>query len=95
MSRDSIFREVSQERDAQDALWGGPVHDDRNMPEDWMWILIRHFGLEADNARELTPERWRRQLVRVCAVAVAAIESHDRLTGREVTAGEFQRGSGV
>lgn len=70
-----LFREIESERDRQDAKWGGASHDDEHATYDWaIWIrdratLIAH-GLSA-------PER-RRLLVEIAALAVAAIESHDR-----------------
>ncbi len=83
MTRERIIREINEERDAQDLLWGGPARDDLHTPKDWMWMLVRHLGLACDDSAGLTPDRYRRQLVRVAALAVAALESHDRLEGRE------------
>jgi hypothetical protein len=57
--------------------------------------MLIDLGLSMDDAGGLTPARYRRQLVRVAAVAVAALESHDRVTGRQVVAGDHERGSGV
>lgn len=55
----------------------------------WVGILVRHLGLAVDdglpvggstNAHSICecPARYRRQMIRVAAVAVAAIESFDR-----------------
>jgi hypothetical protein len=81
-----IVAEVIGERERQDAQWGGPEHDDRHLANDWVAIIVRHLGLAADDAAATDPERFRRQLVRVAAVAVAALESFDR-TRRPKAAG--------
>ncbi len=70
-----IFREVESERDRQDAKWGGVDHDDEHTAYDWgSWI--RHRAILVANGLS-APER-RRLLVEIAALAVAAIESHDR-----------------
>lgn len=65
------FRDVSAERNRQDAQWGGPSHDDLHDPVDWA-RLIEH---QADWSREQEP---RRRFVKIAALAVASIESIDR-----------------
>jgi hypothetical protein len=90
MSRESIFREVAEERARQDTLFGGATHDDTHRPSDWVAILTRHVGLATDDGSPAgvcmlnhqvagsDPARWRRQMIRVAAVAVAALESYER-----------------
>lgn len=89
--RESVLAEVSAERGRQDELWGGPAHDDAHGANDWIAILARHVGLAAFDGgphgvcradgvpvAHHEPERFRRQMVRVAAVALAAVEAHDR-----------------
>ncbi len=90
MSRESIFVEVAAERARQDALFGGAEHDDQHSVTHWIAILCRHVGLATDDGspdnvclldHQLAghdPARYRRQLVRVAAVAIAALESYER-----------------
>jgi hypothetical protein len=90
MSRESIFAEVAQERARQDALFGGASHDDQHSVSHWIAILVRHLGLATDDGSPdgicllnhqlagYDPARYRRQLVRVAAVAIAALESYER-----------------
>jgi hypothetical protein len=80
MSIGKILTEITAERHAQDALWGGPGHDDGHSPSDWIALLARHLGLAVDDGtpNRSDPERRRKQLVRLAALAVAAIEAHDR-----------------
>lgn len=95
MSRESILAEVSAERERQDSLFGGACHDDTHSATDWVAILIRHLGLAVDDGSPAgvcfmndhcagaDPARYRRQMVRVAAVAVAALETFDRKVGQE------------
>lgn len=90
MSRESILAEVSAERNRQDGLFGGAAHDDAHSAADWVSIIVRHLGLAVDDGSPAgvcmmndhcagaDPVRYRRQLVRVAAVAVAALEVFDR-----------------
>lgn len=90
MSRESILTEVSAERDRQDGMFGGATHDDTHTATDWVSILVRHLGLAVDDGSPAgvclmndhvagaDPKRYRRQMVRVAAIAVAAVEVWDR-----------------
>ena len=89
MSRKAVLQEIEAERQRQDALFGGPAHDDQHAMMDWVGILVRHLGLAVDDGMPSggatnghtacsNPARYRRQLVRVAAVSVAAIEAFDR-----------------
>jgi hypothetical protein len=69
-----FFAEIASERDHQDAMWGGPVHDDEHYPDDWAAIIRSHV----DDA-VYSPCSYRIELVRIAAVAVAAIQSFDRI----------------
>jgi hypothetical protein len=90
MCRVSILAEVSAERDRQDAMFGGSSHDDTHSATDWGAILIRHLGLAFDDGKPADvclmndhcagydSARYRRQMVRVAAIAVAALEVFHR-----------------
>jgi hypothetical protein len=79
-SLELVLREITEERGRQDIEFGGPNHDDIVTRSEWGAIILRHGGLamghsaKADNDDEI----YRRQLIRVAAIAVAAIQSHDR-----------------
>ena len=69
----NVYDEIKAEREHQDEKWGGPEHDDKHFRADWgEFILMR--------AEDLSFERgdYRRLLIETAALAVAAIESHDR-----------------
>lgn len=90
----SVYDEIRVEREAQDAKWGGATHDDRHVPTDWLRFIAEHLAKALGCKAEILDEvhwftvrisgsvdgmpAYRRQLIRVAALAVAAIESHDR-----------------
>lgn len=88
--RAGILGEVSIERDRQDSLFGGADWDDQHSATDWVSIIVRHLGLAVDDGSPagvclLTdhcagsdPVRYRRQMIRVAAIAVASVETFDR-----------------
>lgn len=69
----TILNEIRAERKRQDAKWGGPDHDDKHHPGQWLDFIMR-FWNKANNPSE--PFRYR--MIQIAALAVAAIESHDR-----------------
>lgn len=78
MSQQSILDEIIQERKIQDAEWGGQRHDDTHDWYDWREIIYRQMmlmSMESDDARR------RKRLIKVAAVAMAAVESIDRKYG--------------
>jgi hypothetical protein len=72
----SIYDEIKAERTVQDAKWGGPSHDDEHVPSDWIRFIEEHAA-RACEWRSNMP-KFRSQMVRIAALAVAAVESHDR-----------------
>lgn len=94
-----ILEEIDAERLAQDRQWGGPSHDDGHNCNDWIAIMVRHLGLAASDEGAECGERFRRQLIRMAALAIAATESFDRKVSAlaaelDKVAGKYQPGSG-
>lgn len=81
MSRQILYAELETERCCQDFKHGGPGNDDRLSEADWIAIACRQLGLAANDRAEDSPERFRRQMVRLAALAVAAVEANDRRHG--------------
>jgi hypothetical protein len=87
---DQVLKEVRAERARQFAEWGwhrpdgwdgdkvGHAHDDGHVPGDWTRFVVRHLGRAEQAIEGDEPGRWRDQMLRVAALAVAAVESHDR-----------------
>lgn len=83
-----ILIDVFAERERQDAQWGGADHDDRHSGNDWLdYIgkqqLVAVNETLSDNGLEIVdPEHYRQRLVKIAALAVAALEVHDRKYAR-------------
>jgi len=68
-------QEVIHERQRQDAKWGGPEHDDTHTPADWVSLMDDRLAYpeQAEGCDE-----YRKDMVEIAALAIAAIESFDR-----------------
>lgn len=88
---DRILREVRAARARQFAKWGwarsqeawdtdplGLVHDDGHVEGDWTRFVVRYLGKAEQAIEDGNPYDWREEMLCVAALAVAAIESHDR-----------------
>lgn len=73
--RRDIFDEIVWERTSQDKKWGGPAHDDTHLESDWCRYIATHNDLALENDSH---GHFRKQMIRVAALAVAAIEWYDR-----------------
>jgi hypothetical protein len=75
----SVMNEVTTERKRQDMKFGGPDADDsRKTPEDWCNDIEAYIVWARHMHRMDSPERYRRRVMQVAALAVAACESYDR-----------------
>lgn len=73
-----VLNEIQAERDAQKAKWG-TVQDDAWSPGEWS-ALIAHYATRqaVGNLHAVDPAKLRADMVKVGALALAAIESIDR-----------------
>lgn len=71
--KSNVFDDIEKERRAQDKKWGGPTHDDAHLRHDWVRYIKDHAARAVGE-----PGVFRKQMVRVAALAIAAIESEDR-----------------
>jgi hypothetical protein len=74
----SIYDEIRDERAYQDAKWGGPDHDDDHGEEEWFDYIEEYAQGYRGKTRNLSS---RARLIAIAALAVAAVESMDRLAG--------------
>jgi len=73
--RSEIIRDIFAERNRQNEIWGGAEHDNKHGLSDW----IRFIGHQVNHMAGLKPsDDPRERLVRVAALAVAAMESYLR-----------------
>ena len=79
-TRAKALADVETERARQDAYWGGPVHDDNHSATEWCLILNARLGKASEAAIDRDFPEARRRLIQIAAVAVAAVESLDRLS---------------
>ena len=79
---DRVMIDINEERYRQDKKWREQNHD----PFAWLVILGEEYGEACKEALEENNCDYRKELVEVAAVAVAAIECLDRLSIKE-TAG--------
>lgn len=81
VDKEQIIREILAERKYQDEKWGGPEHDDHHNDRDWIAFITDHAG------RSLTwpwdGKKFRAQMIKVAAVAMAAVEWYDRHEGNK------------
>ena len=75
-AKDKLFREIRVEREAQDAQWGGPAHDDGHPTTDFLDYIAAKTDLARGEIHRI--EKTRARLIQIAAIAVAAVESLDR-----------------
>ena len=73
MSRCDAVGDVLLERQHQDEKWGGKEHDDQHEPDDWLGFANNVICEICEHTTD-----FRTGMVKVAALALAAIESHDR-----------------
>lgn len=69
-----IIEEIRAERAAQDAQWGGPEHDDEHGMDEFANFMAIQLA-KSDYGH--SPD-FRARFIKIAALAVAAVESHDR-----------------
>lgn len=79
-----IWTDILEERKDQDEQHGGPEHDDTNTQYHWVAYIAKQLGpAVVDTSTKAGPlcaaYRFRFQMVRVAALAVASIEWVDRV----------------
>lgn len=72
-----IFDEISRERASQDEEWGGADHDDSHERADWVKFIEKQCRL-ARTAKDRPLDDYESRMVKIAALAVAAIESNRR-----------------
>jgi len=73
LNRKTIYDQIDNEREYQDKKWGGKSFDDTQTEQQWA-EYIRQYAIG-----ERGSNNFRERMIKVAALAVAAIESNDRL----------------
>jgi hypothetical protein len=76
-TRSNILAEIREELDYQATLWGTDF-DDKNTPNDWVTFICR-YAVQTAREHAAIPSERRSQLIKVAALAVAAIEAQERV----------------
>ncbi|MCK5601943.1 hypothetical protein KAR91_08745 [Candidatus Pacearchaeota archaeon] len=79
---DVIQTDIKEERRRQDSRWGGAEHDDTHSMVDWDNYIRGHSAKGVRDGGSGDTDVFRYQMVRVAALAIAAIESVDRKRAR-------------
>lgn len=74
--RDLILGEISAERQRQDEQWGGPTHDDSHELFEWGEFIRKQNNAAISCSH--TPREFEARMVKVAALALAAIEASRR-----------------
>lgn len=77
----SIVNEITDERARQDEKWGGPEHDDQHSTTEFCGFIQDYAAWARRMDQMNSPDKARRRLIQVAALAVAAVESIDRKNG--------------
>ena len=79
-----VLAAVTTERARQDGKWGGAQADDaRKTPEEWCNDIEAYVVWARQMHRMSSPEKYRRRMMQIAALAVAACESFDRKAANE------------
>lgn len=68
----NIYDELKTERARQDETHGGIEHDVTHPPEDWI-RFIREYAISG----VINPKDYRKRMIQVGALAIAAVEAFD------------------
>lgn len=74
------FASIINERRYQDEKWGGPEHDDGETELNWQRYITEYANAQGRSASY----DFRKRMVKVAALAMAAIEAVDRKAAPEV-----------
>jgi hypothetical protein len=81
-AREEIYTAIEQERAYQTERWGTHVDDAVNKPNDWVGYISHYSTKWFDGSfspyNSATVNAFRQSMIKVAALAVAAIESLDR-----------------
>jgi hypothetical protein len=75
---EAVLAEVAKEREYQDRKWGGQPTDDKNKPADWSGYITMYLGTAMRGASAEDGTEYRKNMLKVAALAVAAVETYDR-----------------
>ena len=78
----SVYDEIRMERNRQDEQWGGRAHDDKHLSDDWLSYIECQLDRVEFYDGEEPDANYRQRLIKIAAIAIAAVESLDRLKAK-------------
>lgn len=81
-TRTVLIELLDERRNQIDRHGWTPDHDDRHGSDEFAWLIARR-AVEMCNPVALVAVDVRRLLVEIAAIAIAAIESYDRVVGKD------------
>lgn len=81
--KQEVVTAILDEREDQDRMWGGPANDNKHTGFDWVALITKQLGEAVESTFHGDAPGFRFAMVRVAALAVAAIESVRRLSRDE------------
>ena len=87
----TVYAEIRAERARQDSRWGGPEHDNQHGPNDWCRLIRERNHYDFAPGEE---PRFRRRMIVLAALAVAGIETYDRMYRHPAPAPDEPAGEG-
>jgi hypothetical protein len=82
INREDLWLAILEVRHRQDERHGGPEHDDTHSRRDWVSLITRYLGKADRHAEELSVMAYQDAMLNVAALAIAAIESVDRIASK-------------
>jgi hypothetical protein len=79
MSQQTILNSIINELAEQDLKRGGPIQDDLHSRKDWADLLQVQISKTRDAHPASPVKDYRERLIKIAALAIAALESEERL----------------
>lgn len=76
-----ILERIVAERAQQDEQWGGPSHDDLHDLGDWTELIMQFCERADEDITDWNHPGYRDKMIKIAALAVAAIQSLERRAG--------------
>jgi len=80
---DEILDEIRCEREHQDKL-SYEFKDDTHSMNDWVAFVVKYLGPSLNGGKGAEDKMFRYQMIKVAAIAVAAVQAIDRKKENEV-----------
>ena len=77
-----IYEDIQEERERQNAEWGGEEHDGQHTHRDWCSFIVRKLGNAQQSAEQGHWASYQKEMIQVAALVVADLEVLQRVHNR-------------